>query len=63
MYIFERFQEGVTKIEQIQTRGDGGPNFVFYDNLIIESPYQKVLAVFKAKNFSIIFSNHFLIIF
>ena len=46
-----------------------GPNWaskfwLFCDNLIIECPRQKVLPVFKSKNFAIIFpfSNNFLII-
>ena len=64
MYISERSQEGVTKIEQIQARGMGVQILFFYDNLIIESPHQKVLAIFKRKSFPIIFpfSNNFLII-
>ena len=58
---------GVTKIEQVQAKGDWGGMSklkLFYDNLITECPSQKVLAVFQRKNFAIIFSfsNHFLII-
>ena len=42
----------------------GSKFWLFYDNLIIECPRQKVLAVIERKDFAIIFSflNHFLII-
>ena len=66
MYISERSQERGDQNRTNSNKGGWGAKFCFfYDNLIIESPHQKVLAVFKRKTFYIIFpfSDHFLIIF
>ena len=66
MCISERSQEGSDQNRTNLNKGGWGSKFCFfYDNLIIEFPHQKVLAVFKRKNFATIFpfSNHFLLNF
>ena len=66
MYISERSQEGGDQNRTNSNKGGWGSKFWFFqDNLIIDSPHQQVLAVFKRKNSAIMFpfSNNFLIIF
>ena len=62
-WIFECSLEGGDQNQESSSQEGWGSKFwLFCDNLITECPRQKVLPVFKSKNFAIIFpfSNHFL---